>query len=161
MLSMRIYGLIYEPPKGFFSEDDPRKPRTDAMASDVASVLKTKLLSISEYSEEEDMRWLAGIFAIAANSALVLFGQPSAWEAHWVSDKQDRSGRMIAPEVRFMWNGRVKWSRPAAFHTRDPVIMYISEEEHAARRAAWNAENPVPEIPPETLRRLRQSLGHR
>ncbi|KAJ4263109.1 hypothetical protein NW762_006728 [Fusarium torreyae] len=153
MLSMRIYGLTYGHVTGFSSEYDPRKPRTDAMASDVADVLKMKLLSVSEYSEEENMRWLAGIFADAANSALVLFGQPSEWEAHWISDKQDAPGRMIAPEVRFMWNGKVKWSRPASFYTCDPVVMCISEEQ----QAAWIAKNPVPEIPPGAFRRLSRS----
>ncbi|KAF9765417.1 hypothetical protein IL306_002293 [Fusarium sp. DS 682] len=114
MMIMARYDLVYAPATGLLMRD-PRKERIYSMASDVADALNLKLLDASGSPEERIKQALGGTFGIAANSALYFFGQPSEWEADWVSDDP---GRLAFPRIRFMWNGQAKWTRPAVEYTR-------------------------------------------
>lgn len=53
---------------------------------------------------------LKPVFEEAANSAVILFGQPCVWEAVWESDTP---GIVVFPEIRFMWHDMLKNLRPA------------------------------------------------
>ncbi|KAF4344285.1 hypothetical protein FBEOM_1679 [Fusarium beomiforme] len=113
MMIRARYDLADGPVMGLLDRDE-RKERIDSMASEVADALNLKLLDARSFPEEKIKRGLGGIFGIAANSALLLFGQPSEWEADWVSDDP---GRLAYPRIRFMWNGQAKWTRPAVEYT--------------------------------------------
>ncbi|KAH7254064.1 uncharacterized protein BKA55DRAFT_614052, partial [Fusarium redolens] len=117
MLLMPLYKLQYVPATGFpVDGKDPRQKRIDSMASEVADALNMELLDACGRSGDVIKKRLSILFGLAANSALIFFGQPSEWEADWVSDP----GRLVAPRIRFMWNGQIKWTRPAALYPGTP-----------------------------------------
>jgi hypothetical protein len=117
MLLMPLYKLQYVPATGFpVDGKDPRQKRIDSMASEVADALNMELLDACGRSGDVIKKRLSIVFGLAANSALIFFGQPSEWEADWVSDP----GRLVAPRIRFMWNGQIKWTRPAALYPGTP-----------------------------------------
>ncbi|EWG47290.1 hypothetical protein FVEG_07435 [Fusarium verticillioides 7600] len=123
MMLMGRYRMIYQPATGL-DKDDPRRERIDSMASEVADALNVELLDARGRSGADLKRVLTGIFGIAANCALIFFGQPSVWEANWDSDQ----GRLVAPRIRFMWNGQVKWTRPATVYNGPPGAPIVEPE---------------------------------
>ncbi|KAG9497696.1 hypothetical protein J7337_010564 [Fusarium musae] len=123
MMLMGRYRMIYQPATGL-DKDDPRRERIESMASEVADALNVELLDARGRSGADLKRVLTGIFGIAANCALIFFGQPSVWEANWDSDQ----GRLVAPRIRFMWNGQVKWTRPATVYNGPPGAPIVERE---------------------------------
>ncbi|KAF5631631.1 uncharacterized protein FTJAE_7832 [Fusarium tjaetaba] len=115
MMLMGRYRMIYQPATGL-DKNDPRQERIRPMVSEVADALNVELLDARGRSAADLERILTGIFGIAANCALIFFGQPSVWEANWDLDQ----GRLVAPRIRFMWNGQVKWTRPATVYNGPP-----------------------------------------
>ncbi|KAF4960974.1 hypothetical protein FGADI_624 [Fusarium gaditjirri] len=107
MMLMDLYKMVYIPTTAL-DEDDPRRERIDSMASEVADALNLELLDFQGRSGADIKSRLSHKFGYAANCALIFFGQPSVWEADWDPDP----GRLVAPRIRFMWNGQVKWTRP-------------------------------------------------
>ncbi|KAL9572450.1 hypothetical protein ACKAV7_003283 [Fusarium commune] len=117
MLLMPLYKLIYIPATAFpIDGSDPRQKRIDSMASEVADALNMELLDACGRPGDVIKKRLSTELGRAANSALIFFGQPSEWEADWVSDP----GRLVTPRIRFMWNGQVKWTRPGALYPGTP-----------------------------------------
>ncbi|KAF5579948.1 hypothetical protein FPCIR_10777 [Fusarium pseudocircinatum] len=120
MMLMSRYEMVYQPATGL-DNDDPRRERIGHMASEVADALNLELLDARGRSGAELKRYLAGEFGIAANCALIFFGQPSVWEADWGSDP----GRLATPRIRFMWNGQVKWTRPPTVYNGPPGARIV------------------------------------
>ncbi|EXM02312.1 hypothetical protein FOIG_06572 [Fusarium odoratissimum NRRL 54006] len=107
MMLMTLYKMVHIPATDL-DKDDPRRERIDSMVSEVADALNLELLEARGRSGADIKKTLSHIFGCAANCALIFFGQPSVWEADWDSDP----GRLVAPRIRFMWNGQIKWTRP-------------------------------------------------
>ncbi|KAM0417146.1 hypothetical protein ACHAPT_012853 [Fusarium lateritium] len=103
------FGLTPAPPRGF-KEGDPRMERTHAMAPAIAKALELHALVPDGRREDLVDQMLIAILEYAANSAMIFFCQPSEWEFEWVSDEP---GVVVFPEIRFVWHGMTKWSRPA------------------------------------------------
>lgn len=117
LLLRPLYKLIYIPATEFPDDgSDPRQRRVDSMASEIADALKMELLDAGGRPGDVIKERLSTQLGRAANSALIFFGQPSEWEADWVSDQ----GRLVTPRIRFMWNGQVKWTRPGALYPGTP-----------------------------------------
>ncbi|KAF5679518.1 hypothetical protein FCIRC_6131 [Fusarium circinatum] len=117
LLLMPLYKLIYIPAHPFpIDRSDPRQERIDSMASEIADALNMEALDACRRPGDVIKKRLSIDLSHAANSALIFFGQPSEWEADWTSDP----GRLVAPRIRFMWNGQVKWSRPGAQYPGTP-----------------------------------------
>ncbi|SCO14132.1 uncharacterized protein FFNC_07520 [Fusarium fujikuroi] len=123
MMLMCRYKMVYIPATSL-DKDDPRRERIGSMASEVADVLNVELLDARGRSGADLKRNLTGIFGKAANCALIFFGQPSVWEADWDSDP----GRLVAPRIRFMWNGQVKWTRPPTVYNGPPGARIVERE---------------------------------
>ncbi|KAF5705581.1 hypothetical protein FMUND_12021 [Fusarium mundagurra] len=123
MMLMDRYRMVNQPATGL-DKDDPRRERIGPMASEVANALNVELLDARGRSGADLKKNLTGIFGIAANCALIFFGQPSVWEADWDSDP----GRLVAPRIRFMWNGQVKWTRPATVYNGPPGAPIVERE---------------------------------
>ncbi|KAF5639378.1 hypothetical protein F25303_7409 [Fusarium sp. NRRL 25303] len=121
MMLMCRYKMVYIPATGL-DKNDPRRERIGSMASEVADALDVELLDARGRSGADLKRNLTGIFGIAANCALIFFGQPSVWEADWDSDP----GRLVAPRIRFMWNGQVKWTRPPTVYNGPPGARIVA-----------------------------------
>ncbi|EWZ84696.1 hypothetical protein FOWG_12439 [Fusarium oxysporum f. sp. lycopersici MN25] len=115
MMLMGLYKMVYIPATDL-DMDDPRRERIDSMASEVADALNLELLEARGRSGADIKKRLSHIFGYAANCALIFFGQPSVWETDWDSDP----GRLVAPRIRFMWNGQVKWTRPPVVYKGTP-----------------------------------------
>ncbi|PNP84740.1 hypothetical protein FNYG_01834 [Fusarium nygamai] len=124
MMLMSRYKMVYIPATGL-DKDDPRRERIGPMASEVADALNVELLDARGRSGADLKKKLTGIFGIAANCALIFFGQPSVWEADWDSDL---GSRLVAPRIRFMWNGQVKWTRPATVYNGPPGAPIVEHE---------------------------------
>ncbi|RBA13791.1 hypothetical protein FPRO05_02584 [Fusarium proliferatum] len=117
LLLRPLYKLIYIPATEFPDDgSDPRQKRIDSMASEIVDALKMELLDAGGRPGDVIKERLSTQLGRAANSALIFFGQPSEWEADWVSDQ----GRLVTPRIRFMWNGQVKWTRPGALYPGTP-----------------------------------------
>ncbi|UPL02467.1 hypothetical protein LCI18_013401 [Fusarium solani-melongenae] len=69
-----------------FWRDDARAERTYAMIPPIVEALKLNDLKVDDYPIDV-VEALKPIFEEAANSAVILFGQPCVWEAVWESDK--------------------------------------------------------------------------
>ncbi|KAF5545608.1 hypothetical protein FMEXI_5997 [Fusarium mexicanum] len=123
MMLMNRYKMVYMPATSL-DKDDPRRERIDSMASEVADALNVELLDARGRSGADLKKNLNGIFGIAANCALIFFGQPSVWETDWGSDP----GRLVAPRIRFMWNGQVKWTRPPTVYNGPPGAPIVERE---------------------------------
>ncbi|UPL02113.1 hypothetical protein LCI18_013047 [Fusarium solani-melongenae] len=93
-----------------FKEGDPRKERMQAMAPVIISVLQPEALRTDHPRDDRFEKLLVDILERAANSAIVLLGQPTEWEAVWSSTK---TGFIVHPGLRFVWQGKTKYSRPA------------------------------------------------
>ncbi|KAI8713369.1 hypothetical protein NCS52_01281200 [Fusarium sp. LHS14.1] len=67
----------------------------------------------------------------AANSAMILLGQPSEWEAVWTSPEP---GFIVFSEVRLTWNSKTKYSKPAEVDVTvpKPVPSDNHDQPHAA-----------------------------
>uniref|UniRef100_A0A0D2XK41 Uncharacterized protein n=1 Tax=Fusarium oxysporum (strain Fo5176) TaxID=660025 RepID=A0A0D2XK41_FUSOF len=115
MMLMGLYKMVYIPATDL-DMDDPRRERIDSMASEVVDALNLELLEARGRSGADIKKRLSHIFGYAANCALIFFGQPSVWETDWDSDP----GRLVAPRIRFMWNGQVKWTRPPVVYNGTP-----------------------------------------
>ncbi|KAM0417152.1 hypothetical protein ACHAPT_012860 [Fusarium lateritium] len=96
-------------------KDDLRKGRTRAMAPAIVNALQLGSLRNDMLQKEGQLERIMGeALEVAANSAMILLGQPSEWEAVWASAEP---GFIVFPEVRLVWNGRTKYSRPAVVNT--------------------------------------------
>ncbi|KAJ4310310.1 hypothetical protein N0V84_011027 [Fusarium piperis] len=93
-----------------FKEGDPRKERTHAMVPVIMDALHLKSLKTLPQFDGGIERGLQGMLQQAANSALHLLAQPAEWEAVWVATKP---GFIVFPEIRFVWDGFTKFSKPA------------------------------------------------
>ncbi|KAJ4329042.1 hypothetical protein N0V84_000392 [Fusarium piperis] len=100
---------IRPPRSTCFDPNDRRAERTYAMVPAIVEALKLRELKLDQYPNDV-VKALKGAFENAANSAVILFGQPSEWQAVWESDKP---GIIVFPEIRLMWHGEVKYRRPA------------------------------------------------
>ncbi|KAI8655932.1 hypothetical protein NCS55_01246800 [Fusarium keratoplasticum] len=105
---------IRPPRSTSFWRDDVRAERTHAMVPPIVEALKLNDLKADEYRIDV-VEALKPIFEQAANSAVILFGQPCVWEAVWESDTP---GIVVFPEIRFMWHDMLKNSRPAKMDFR-------------------------------------------
>ncbi|KAF5617935.1 hypothetical protein F52700_12417 [Fusarium sp. NRRL 52700] len=123
MMLMGRYKMVYIPATGL-DNDDPRRERIGSMAAEVADALNLERLDARGCSGADLKKSLTGIFGIAANCALIFFGQPSVWEADWDSDP----GRLVAPRIRFMWNGQVKWTRPPTVYNGPPGAPIVERK---------------------------------
>lgn len=98
-------------PSWCFGENDPRKERTWAMVPDIVDSLHLESLRNDLHLEKGALEEFIGrTLEMAANSAMTLLGQPSEWEVVWTSPEP---GFIVFPEVRFTWNGKTKYSKPA------------------------------------------------
>ncbi|KAI8656809.1 hypothetical protein NCS56_01286000 [Fusarium sp. Ph1] len=93
-----------------FEEGDPRKERVRAMAPAIINALQPEALKTDHPRDDRIEDLMADMLEIAANSAIVLLGQPTEWKAVWSSTKP---GFIIYPGLRFVWQGKTKYSRPA------------------------------------------------
>ena len=105
---------IRPPRSTSFWRDDVRAERTHAMVPPIVEALKLNDLKADEYPIDA-VEALKPIFEQAANSTVILFGQPCVWEAIWESDTP---GIFVFPEIRFMWHDMLKNSRPAKMDFR-------------------------------------------
>ncbi|KAL6354773.1 hypothetical protein LRP88_12118 [Fusarium phalaenopsidis] len=106
-LVCRVYDIPRSKP---FEEGDPRKERVRAMAPAIINALQPEALKTDHPRDDRIEDLMADMLEIAANSAIVLLGQPTEWEAVWSSTKP---GFIIYPGLRFVWQGKTKYSRPA------------------------------------------------
>ncbi|KAM5346960.1 hypothetical protein ACJ41O_009965 [Fusarium nematophilum] len=113
LLRRSAYNLLPAPPL-CFHHGDPRRERIHAMIPDILEATKLESMRV-DYTREGLEVAVKNIFEVAANAAMVLLGQPSAWEALWASEKP---GFMVFPEIRLIWDGKVKDSRPAEIEPR-------------------------------------------
>ena len=81
-----------------------------AMAPVIISVLQPEALRTDHPRDGRFEKLLVNVLERAANSAIVLLGQPTEWEAVWSSTK---TGFIVHPGLRFVWQGKTKYSRPA------------------------------------------------
>ncbi|KAG5786957.1 hypothetical protein H9Q69_013974 [Fusarium xylarioides] len=117
MLLMPRYKLIHIPSFAFpIDGSDPRQKKIDSMASEIADALNMEALDACRRPVGVVKKRLGNELGRAANAALIFFGQPSEWEVDWTSDP----GRLVAPRIRFMWNGQVKWTRPGVLYPGTP-----------------------------------------
>ncbi|KAJ4193768.1 hypothetical protein NW767_010293 [Fusarium falciforme] len=79
------------------------------MVPPIVEALKLNDLKVDEYTMDV-VEGLKPVFEEAANSAVILFGQPCVWEAVWESDTPSI---VVFPEIRFMWHDMLKNLRPA------------------------------------------------
>lgn len=79
------------------------------MVPPIVEALKLNDLKLGEFPYDV-AEYLNPVFEHAANSAVILFGQPCVWEAVWESDTP---GIVVFPEIRFMWHDMLKNLRPA------------------------------------------------
>ncbi|KAH7246908.1 hypothetical protein B0J15DRAFT_551902 [Fusarium solani] len=100
---------IRPPRSTSFWKDDVRAERTHAMVPPIVEALKLNDLKLDEFPYDV-AEYLNPVFEHAANSAVILFGQPCVWEAVWESDTP---GIVVFPEIRFMWHDMLKNLRPA------------------------------------------------
>lgn len=101
-----------------FDENDPRKERTWAMVPAIVNSLHLESLRNDLDLKEGSLEVSIGkILEKAANTAMTLLGQPSEWEAVWTSPEP---GFIVFPEVRFTWNGKTKYSKPAEVDVNVP-----------------------------------------
>ncbi|UPK96305.1 hypothetical protein LCI18_007240 [Fusarium solani-melongenae] len=111
-----MYLLLKDPmcllplPPRWFEEGDPREERTHAMVPVIIDALRLKTLRADRGPEDDIERSITGILERSANSALHLLAQPSEWEAVWVANEP---GFIVFPEIRLVWNGYTKFSKPA------------------------------------------------
>ncbi|KAL2669966.1 hypothetical protein Neosp_014844 [[Neocosmospora] mangrovei] len=105
------FDLLPLPPR-WFKEGDPREERTLAMVPVIIDALHLESLRNDRVRREEDKieRCITGILETSANSALHLLAQPSEWEAVWEANEP---GFIVFPEIRLVWNGYTKFSKPA------------------------------------------------
>lgn len=95
---------------GHFQEGDPRKEKTHALAFRAMNALKLGTLRLPHEPDDVQKR-MQHVFEAAAQSAMILFCQPSTWEFEWVSEKK---GFMVFPAIRLVWDeDHVKGSKPA------------------------------------------------
>ncbi|KAJ4216677.1 hypothetical protein NW759_009250 [Fusarium solani] len=105
-------------PSWRFGEDDPRKERTWAMVPGIVNSLRLESLRNDLNIEKGSLEVFIGqTLERAANSAMTLLGQPSEWEAVWTSPEP---GFIVFPEMRFTWNGKTKYSKPAEVDVNVP-----------------------------------------
>ncbi|KAL2670721.1 hypothetical protein Neosp_014520 [[Neocosmospora] mangrovei] len=97
-----------------FWTDDVREERTHAMVPPIVEALKLNDLKVDGFTDDI-VEILEAMFEEAANSAVILFGQPCVWEAVWESDTSDP---VLFPEIRLMWHDELKISRPASKELR-------------------------------------------
>lgn len=93
-----------------FEEDDPRKESLRAIVPAIINVLQPEALRTDHPRDNRFEKLMVDILEIAANSAIVLLGQPKEWEAVWSSTK---TGFIVHPGLRFVWQGKTKYSTPA------------------------------------------------
>ncbi|RSL43573.1 hypothetical protein CEP53_011641 [Fusarium sp. AF-6] len=104
------WSTILPIPSRPFEEGDPRAERIRAMAPAIVNVLQPEALRTDQPRIDGLEREMEIILEMAANSAIVLLGQPTEWEAAWSSTKP---GFIVNPGLRFVWQGQTKYSRPA------------------------------------------------
>ncbi|RSL41464.1 hypothetical protein CEP51_016583 [Fusarium floridanum] len=109
LLSYPWSTILPIPPRPF-EEGDPREERIRAMVPAIVNVLQPEALRTDQPRKDGFERNMATILERAANSAIVLLGQPTEWEAVWSSTKP---GFIVYPGLRFVWQGQTKYSRPA------------------------------------------------
>ncbi|UPL02560.1 hypothetical protein LCI18_013494 [Fusarium solani-melongenae] len=105
-------------PPWLLDENDPRKERTLAMVPAIVNSLHLESLRNDLDLKKGALEVSMGkILSKAANTAMALLGQPSEWEAVWASPEP---GFIVFPEVRFTWNGKTKYSKPAEVDANVP-----------------------------------------
>lgn len=131
LLQASPWHLGHVPSWRFFG-NDPLREKTWAMVPDIVNSLHLESLRNDIHPKEGELEACIGqTLEKAANSAMILLGQPSEWEAVWTSPKP---GFIVFPEVRFTWNGKTKYSKPAEVDVTvpKPVPSDNQDQPHAA-----------------------------
>ncbi|KAJ4310330.1 hypothetical protein N0V84_011013 [Fusarium piperis] len=146
-------------PCGTFKEGDPRKERIRAMIPAIINALQPEALRTDQPRDDRLEDYMADIFETAANSAVVLLGQRSEWEAVWSSTKP---GFIIFPGLRFVWGGETKASRPAEVDDKLVWPVRPDDQDQPKSRADQQPSSDTAEAPTHDALQLHEhkAAGH-
>ncbi|KAH7270922.1 hypothetical protein B0J15DRAFT_590933 [Fusarium solani] len=123
--------------------------------------LRLESLRTDRGPEDSIERSITGILERSANSALHLLAQPSEWEAAWVANEP---GFIVFPEIRLVWNGYTKFSKPAVVDADTVWPIPSDDNEQADDKQTDDKQHPevdAPEQPkPETEKLSSLEDGH-
>ncbi|KAM6523195.1 hypothetical protein FSOLCH5_003813 [Fusarium solani] len=160
LLLESLLTLLPLPPR-WFEEGDPREERTLAMVPVIIDALRLESLRTDRGPEDSIERSITGILERSANSALHLLAQPSEWEAVWVANEP---GFIVFPEIRLVWNGYTKFSKPAVVDADTVWPIPSDDNEQADDKQTDDKQHPevdAPEQPkPETEKLSSLEDGH-
>jgi hypothetical protein len=160
LLLESLLTLLPLPPR-WFEEGDPREERTLAMVPVIIDALRLESLRTDRGPEDSIERSITGILERSANSALHLLAQPSEWEAVWVANEP---GFIVFPEIRLVWNGYTKFSKPTVVDADTVWPIPSDDNEQADDKQTDDKQHPevdAPEQPkPETEKLSSLEDGH-
>lgn len=145
-----MYLLLKDPlcllplPPRWFEEGDPREERTVAMVPVIIDALRLESLRTDWGPEDRIKKSITGILERSANSALHLLAQPSEWEAVWVANEP---GFIVFPEIRFVWNGYTKFSKPAVVDAGTVWPISSDDNEQADDKQTDDKQHPEIDAP--------------
>ncbi|WAO86283.1 Hypothetical protein NCS54_00355500 [Fusarium falciforme] len=155
LLLESLLTLLPLPPR-WFEEGDPREERTLAMVPVIIDALRLESLRTDRGPEDRIERCITGILERSANSALHLLAQPSEWEAVWVANEP---GFIVFPEIRLVWNGYTKFSKPAVVDA-DTVWPIPSDDKEQAGDKQHPEVNAPEQPKPDTEKLSSLEDGH-
>lgn len=127
----------------------------------IIDALRLESLRTDRGPEDSIERSITGILERSANSALHLLAQPSEWEAVWVANEP---GFIVFPEIRLVWNGYTKFSKPAVVDADTVWPIPSDDNEQVDDKQTDDKQRPevdAPEQPkPETEKLSSLEDGH-